>query len=189
MLSYTDLNKGVMFVMDGEPYTVLEYNFLRMQQRKPVVQTKIKNLVSGKITSKSFQQSDSFSEADIEKQPLTFLYSHREEHWFCEPENKSNRFSLKEEQIGDNAKFLKPNTGVTAYKFDDKIINIELPIKIDYKVKEAPPAYKGDTATGGNKSVVLENGISINVPAFINEGDIIRVNTETGTYVERAEKK
>jgi len=102
---------------------------------------------------------------------------------------KTARFSMKEKQLGDIAKFLKPNTEVLAYKFGDKIINIELPVKIDYKVVEAPPSYKGDTATGGSKTVKLENGLQIQVPMFINEGDVIRVNTSTGEYVERAEKK
>ena len=189
--------------MDGEPYLVLEYTFLRMQQRKPTVQTKLKNLITGKIVAKSFQGSDAFPEAEIEKQPITFLYANRDEFWFYEKGNppprlddqgesrraKTVRFSMKEEQLGDIAKFLKPNTEVVAYKFGDKIINIELPVKMDYKVIEAPPSYKGNTATGGSKTVKLENGLQINVPMFINEGDVIRVNTSTGEYVERAEKK
>ena len=192
-----------MFEMDGEPYLVLEYTFLRMQQRKPTVQTKLKNLITGKIVAKSFQGSDAFPEAEIEKQPIIFLYSNKGEFWFCEKGNppprlddqgesrraKTVRFSMKEEQLGDIAKFLKPNTEVVAYKFGDKIINIELPVKMDYKVIEAPPSYKGNTATGGSKTVKLENGLQINVPMFINEGDVIRVNTSTGEYVERAEKK
>ena len=189
MLSYTDLTKGVIFEMDGEPYLVLEYNFLRMQQRKPTVQTKLKNLITGKIVSKSFQGSDAYPEAEIEKQPIVFLYSSRGEFWFCEKGNPKNRFQLKEGSIADQAKFLKPNTEVLAFKFREKIINIELPVKIDYKVVEAPPSYKGDTATGGSKTVKLENGLMLNVPMFINEGDVVRINTSTGEYVERAEKK
>lgn len=189
MLSYTDLTKGTIFKMDGEPYLVLEYNFLRMQQRKPTVQTKLKNLITGKIVAKSFQGSDAYPEAEIEKQPIIFLYSNRGEFWFCEKGNPKNRFQLKEEAIADQAKFLKPNTEAIAYKFGDKIINIELPVKMEYKVTEAPPSYKGNTATGGSKTVKLENGLQIQVPMFINEGDIVRLNTSTGEYVERAEKK
>lgn len=189
MLSYTDLTKGIVFVMDGEPYLVLEYNFLRMQQRKPTVQTKLKNLITGKIVAKSFQGSDSFEEAEIDKQPIMFLYSSRGEFWFCKTGNPKNRFQLKKETVVDQAKFLKPNTELIAYKFMDKIINLELPVKMDYKVVEAPPSYKGDTATGGSKTVKLENDLQIQVPMFINEGDVIRVNTSTGEYVERAEKK
>ena len=189
MLSYTDLTKGIIFEMDGEPYIVLEYNFLRMQQRKPTVQTKLKNLITGKIVAKSFQGSDAYPEAEIEKQPITFLYENKGEFWFCEKSNPKNRFQLKEDILGGQGKFLKPNTEVFAYKFGDKIINIDLPVKMDYKVVEAPPSYKGDTATGGSKTIKLENGLQIQVPMFINEGDSIRVNTSTGEYVERTEKK
>lgn len=189
MLSYTDLTKGVIFEMEGEPYIVLEYNFLRMQQRKPTVQTKLKNLITGKVVSKSFQGSDAFPEAEIEKQPITFLYAHRDEFWFSEKGNPQNRFALKSENLGDATKYLKSNTDAIAYKFGEKIINIELPVKMDYKVTEAPPSYKGNTATGGSKTVKLENGLQIQVPMFINEGDIVHLNTETGEYVERAEKK
>lgn len=189
MLSYTDLTKGTVFEMEGEPYIVLEYRFLRMQQRKPTVQTKLKNLITGKIVAKSFQGSDTFPEAKIEKQSITFLYSNRGEFWFCEKDNPKNRFQLKEDAVADQGKFLKPNTEIIAYKFGEKIINIELPVKMDYKVVEAPPSYKGNTATGGSKTVKLENGLQIQVPMFINEGDVIRLNTSTGEYVERAEKK
>ena len=189
MLSYTDLTKGTIFVMDGEPYIVLEYAFLRMQQRRPTSQTKLKNLITGKITTRTFQQSDAFPEAEIDKQPIIFLYFSRGEYWFRDKADAKLRFALKEEAIGEAAKFLKPNTDILAYKFGEKILNIELPVKMDYLVKEAPPSYKGDTATGGSKTVVLENNLSMNVPMFINEGDIIRVNTETGEYTERVEKK
>ncbi|MEK7559819.1 MAG: hypothetical protein AAB522_00760 [Patescibacteria group bacterium] len=189
MLSYTDLTKGTIFVMNGEPYEVLEYAFLRMQQRRPTVQTKLRNLISGKISTQTFQQSDSFAEANIEKELVVFIYSSRGEHYFHKKSDKSARFSLGDEILGDKAKFLKPNIECIAYKFGDKIINLELPVKIDYLVAEAPPSYKGDTAAGGSKSVVLENGLQINVPMFINEGDTIRVNTQSGEYSERAEKK
>ena len=189
MLSYTDLTKGTMFVMEGEPYIVLEYTFLRMQQRKPTVQTKLKNLITGKIVSKAFQGSDSFPEAEIDKQPITFLYSNKGEFWFCEKGNPKNRFTMAEEAMADQAKFLKPNTDVVAFKFGERTINVEIPVKMDYKVVEAPPSYKGDTATGGSKTVKLENGLMMQVPMFINEGDVIRVNTETVEYVERTEKK
>lgn len=189
MLSYTDVTKGVIFVMDGEPYLVLDYAFLRMQQRRPTSQVKARNLITGKIVQRTFQQSDQFSNAEIEKEPLNYLYSHRGDYVFTDPKNSKNRITFKEDQIGESAKYLKSNIRVTAYKFNGKIINIELPIKIDYEVKEAPPGFKGDTATGGSKTVILENNLAINVPMFINEGDIVRINTESGEYTERVEKK
>jgi|SRR3989344_4283588 len=188
MLTYSDLKKGVLFVLDGEPYEVLEYEFLRMQQRKPVAKTKIKSLMTGKVHERNFHYSDNFEEAHIEKESVKYLYNHRGEFWFSEADNPSKRFTLKEDAIGEPAKFLKPNTEVTAVKFGDKIINIEIPIKMDLKVKEAPPGIRGDTAQGGTKAATLESGAIINVPLFVNAGDIVRVNTETGAYVERVEK-
>ncbi len=185
---YTDLKPGTCIVMDGQPCVVLEYEFLRMQQRKPVVKTKLRNLISGSISERSWQPSDDIKEAEIERQKSKFLYSHRGEFWFTEANNPKSRFSLKEEFIGSMKDFLKSNLEVIAIKFDDKIIGIELPIKVDYKVVEAPPAIKGNTAQGGTKTVVIETGIKVAAPLFINEGDIIKINTQSGQYVERAEK-
>lgn len=189
MLSYTDLTKGTMFVMDRQPYIVLEYAFLRMQQRRPTSKVKARNLITGKTGEYTFQQSDSFEEADIEKKPLNYLYSHRGDYVFVDSNDPKNRIAFKEERIGEQAKYLKPDVTVTAYVFDEKIINIELPVKIDYEVKEAPPSFKGNTATGGSKTVILDNGLSLNVPMFVNQGDVIRVNTETGIYTERVTKQ
>ncbi|MBI2633814.1 MAG: elongation factor P [Parcubacteria group bacterium] len=188
MLSYNELRPGKLFVLNGEPHRVLEYNFLRMQQRKPVAQLKIKNLASNKVLNYNAHENEKFEEAELESLPLTFLYSHRGEYWFSDPQNPKNRISLSEDVLGNITKFLRPNTEVKALKFGEKIIAIELPIKIDLKVVEAPPAIRGDTAQGGTKIVELETGAEISVPLFINEDDIVRVNTETGEYVERVTK-
>jgi len=188
MLSYNELKKGVIFVMDGEPYEVMEYEFLRMQQRKPVAKCKIKSLISGKITERNFHQSETFEEADILREEVKYLYNHRGEFWFSAKDNAANRFMLPENLVGPAGQFMKTNSPVVAYKFGDKIIAIKPPIKVDLKVKEAPPGFKGDTATGGTKKVTLETGAIVDVPLFINSGDIIRINTETGIYVERMEK-
>jgi len=188
MLSYTDLKKGVIFVYNGEPYEVLESNFLRMQQRKAVMQTKIRSLVSGKIIDRNWQASDEFEEAEIEKKRAVFIYANRGEYWFHEEGGPRNRFSLTAERIGEKSRYLKPNTAVTTLWFNGKVINVELPIKMDFEVIEAPPVIKGATAAGGTKQVVIEGGTKINVPLFVNVGDIVRINTETGEYVERVEK-
>jgi len=188
MLSYNDLIKGVLFILDNEPWEVLESHFLRMQQRKAVMQTKIKNLINGKIVDRNWQASDYFEEAEVEKIKAKFLYAHRQEFWFSELDNQKNRFSLKGEIIGESEKFLKPNLEISALKFGEKIIKIEMPVKADYKVIEAPPSIKGDTAQGGTKVVTLETGAKVSVPLFINEGDLIKVNTQSGDYVERIDK-
>ncbi len=188
MLTYNDLKNGVLFVLEGQPYEVLEYEFLRMQQRKPVAKTRIKNLITGKIVERNFHQNESFAEAEIEKETIKYLYNHRGEYWFSTPKDPSNRFSMTEEQIGESAKFLKTNIEVTAMKFQDQIIRVKPPIKIDLKIKETPPGERGNTAQGGTKIATLETGATIPVPLFVNTGDVIRVNTETGAYVERVEK-
>ncbi len=188
MLSYNELKVGTLFIKDGDPYEVLDYQFIRMQQRKPVTQLKIKNLISGKVQNYSAHQNESFKEAKIEIVPVNFIYQNKGEYWFHELNNPKNRFCLTENTVGETGKFLKPNTEVKSFKFGEKIINIELPIKLDLKVIEAPPAIKGDTAQGGTKTITLETGAKVNVPFFIQEGDIVKINTTTGDYVERVSK-
>ncbi len=183
--AYTDLTKGILFIMDGAPYEVLESHFLRMQQRKAVVQTRIRNLITGKILDRNFQPSDSFEEAEILKKNAVFVYANRGEYWFHEEGNPKNRFSIPGELIGEQGQFLKANTKVMTMMFNEKVIKVELPVKMDFKVIEAPPSIKGNTAQGGTKVVTLEGGAKVNAPLFVNEGDMVRVNTSTGQYVER----
>jgi elongation factor P len=188
MLDYNDLKIGTTFLYEGQPYEVMEYSFLRMQQRKPVAQVKMRNLLNGKIIERNFHMNEKFEDVEIEKQPIKFLYHHRDEYWFSEKNDPSKRFSLKVDVLGDPAKFLKANTEVVAIKWDDKIINVSIPIKMDLAVKETPPGERGNTAQGGSKVAELETGAKINVPLFVNTGDVIKVNTQTGEYVERVEK-
>ncbi len=188
MLSYTDLKKGIIFLKDGDPYEVLEASFSRMQQRKAVVNTKIRNITTGKTYDVTLQASDSFEEAEIERNPLVFLYGHRDEYVFIDPQNKKNRYTLAKNALGEKIKWLKPNTEVAAVFFGEKLLNITLPIKMDLKVTEAPPGVQGDRSNSGNKSITLETGATIQAPLFINTDDIVRVNTETGEYAERVQK-
>lgn len=189
MLSINDLKHGVVVVIDGNPYVVSEVKHLHMGRGGSSVQTKIKNLQTGQVFSRNFKPADSFEEAEMEKMKSRFLYGSRGVYWFDEVGNPQNRFSFKNEELGEEAvKFLKSNLEVVALKFNGKFINIELPIKVDFKVVEAPPSIRGDTAQGGNKLATVETGAKILVPLFINEGDIIRVNTQLGEYVERVEK-
>lgn len=189
-LSYNELKIGTVFTKneDPDPYEVLEYAFIRMQQRKPVAQLKIKNLLTGKVQDYAAHQNETFREAEIDVVPVTFIYHNRDEYWFHEKGNPKARFSLKDDVLGGAGQYLKQNTEIKSFKFGEKLVNIEIPVKMDFKVTEAPPAIKGNTAQGGNKSVTLETGAKVDVPLFINEGDIVRVNTTTGDYVERVEK-
>lgn len=188
MLVYTDLKPGTKIILNSQPYVVLEYSFVRKQQRKPVVQTKIKNLITGQVVERGFYPRDVIEEAEVEIKEVKFLYSSRGEFWFCLPDDQRDRFSIDTGLLGNAVKFLKPNSLVKSSVFNGKIIGLEVPVKVELKVKSAPPAVRGNTAQGVTKQVELETGVHLTVPIFINEGDILRVNTERGEYVERVSK-
>lgn len=188
ILSYNEIVQKKIIVYNGEPYEVLSSHVFRMQQRKPVNQTKLKHLVSGKVLEISFHQSESVPEADISRMQATYLYTNRGESWFAEEGNPKHRFAFPEAAVGDKVKWLIQNAPVEVMLYNEEPMTIIIPIKVELKVVEAPPAVKGDTATGGNKQVKLESGAVVNTPLFINEGDVLRINTDTGEYVERAEK-
>jgi len=188
MLSYNDLKVGVVFLYEGRPYEVISFATLRKQQRKPVAQTQIKNLITGKILDRNFHMNETFEEADVEKRPAKYLYNSRGEYWFSAIDNPSARFSMTEEVAGTQAQFTKPNTELTALYWNDDPINILWPIKAELSIEETVPGEKGNTTSGGTKAAKLETGATIQVPLFINNGDVVRINTATGEYAERVEK-
>lgn len=185
MLRYNELKKGVIFLLNGEPYKVLEYSFSKLHRGRPIVKTKIENLKTGVIISRNFQQSEEFEEAEVETKEIKFIYEHRGKCVFSQVDNPSKRFELESEVLGRSKKYLKSNTKIEAIFFEGKIINIKLPIKMDFKVIECPPAFKGDTAQAGRKIAILETGTKVDVPMFIKAGDTIRINTQEDKYVER----
>lgn len=185
MLTHTDLKKGTQFIYEGQPWQVLESLHVKMAQRRPVVQTKIRNLITGAVQERNFQQGDMFKEAELAKIEIKFLYYNRGQYFFCEAKDPSKRFFFTEEQVGDQARFLKQNSLVQGLVFQGKIINIISPIKANLAVKETSPGVRGDRSQGGTKAAVLESGATIQVPLFIEEGDVVEVNTETGDYVRR----
>jgi len=188
MLDINDLEKGSSIIMDGDPFIVLEISHQHVGRGGSSVQTKLKNLRTGQVLSRNFKPADEFEEAEVEELKSKYLYASKGEFWFCESANPGKRFSLTEETVGDQKDFLKADMEVVALIFNEKIFAVRLPVKMEYRVAEAPPAIKGNTAQGGTKVVVLESGAKVNVPMFINENDIIRVNTQTGEYAERVEK-
>ncbi len=174
---------------EGQPYEVLEFRQMGKSQDVVVAQTKIRNLLNGRTIPKNFHQGEMFEEAEVTKFQAKFIYGNRGKFVFCEAGNPSKRFELTEEQIGDEAKFLIPNVEVEGAMFQEKVIRIRPPIKMQLCVKEAPPGVQGDRSQGGTKLVTLETGAPLNVPLFIETGDVIEVNTETSEYVRRIEKR
>ena len=192
MLEYNEITERKYIILDGEPWEVLSSHVFRKQQRKPVNATKLRNMLSGRVTERSFHQSEKVEEADISTRKIKFLYQNKGEYWFCEEKDPSKRFELDEAILGVGVRFIKNNTLADALVFNDPdvdgdgiIIGVKTPITVELKVTEAFDAVKGDTATGGSKTVTLETGAVINVPLFVKQGDTIRINTETGEYRER----
>ncbi len=188
LLEYNEVTEKRFIVLDGAPYEVLSSHVFRKQQRKPVNATKLKNLMTGKVTEYSFHQSEKIEEAEIDSKEVKYLYNNRGEWWFSEANDPSKRFKVAEEQVGPQGKFLKPNSVIEQLLFQEKPMGFKFPVIVELKVTEAPPSIKGDTATGGTKTVVLETGAEINAPLFVDAGDIIKINTETGEYRERVGK-
>lgn len=184
-LDFSDLKKGAIIVWNSEPHEIVWSNFMRMQQRKPVMQVKMRNLMTGKVVEYSFKSGERVEGADIEKKKAQYLYADAEGAHFMDQESFET-IIIGKEISGEQVGYLKEGEQATLEFFDEKPISIELPVKIELKVKSTPPGIKGDTATGGTKPATLETGLTVNVPLFIKEGDIVRVNTETGEYVERA---
>lgn len=193
-LDYNEIKERRIIVLYGEPHEVLSSHIARKQQGKPTNQVKLRNLTTGVTRQEVFRMTDTAEEADVTKRKSVFMYKkdNRQtgtvEYWFNSEKDRADRFQISGAVIEDKAKFLKEGTLVDAIFFgDDRVIGVNLPVKMDLKVVEAPAAVKGDTARGGGtKAAIVETGASIQVPLFIAEGDIIRVNTETEEYVERA---
>lgn len=185
MLEYNEITERKYIVYEDQPYEVLSSHVFRKQQRKPVNAVKMRNFITGGIKEVSFHVSEKVEEADISNRDIKFLYANKGEYWFCEATDPSKRFTLPAAVLGDGMRFVKANSIIPALVFDDQIIGVKIPIKVELKVTEANPAVRGDTVKGGNKIVTLETGATVNVPMFIEQGDVIRINTDTGEYTDR----
>lgn len=186
MLTMNDLKLGTVIAYRGAPYVVTYSQHVQMGRGSAVVRTKLKNLISGSVLEETFKGGDKFEEADLSRKPVNFLYRDGENFAFMDNESYE-QFSLPENQIGDISKFVGEGSDVAVMYFEGKPVSIALPTKVELKVVSAPPGVRGDTAQGKvTKQVTLETGLLLNVPIFVKEGDVLRVNTETGEYVERA---
>ncbi|MDO8560515.1 MAG: elongation factor P [bacterium] len=183
--SLNDIKQGVAIIYGSEPYVVLHANFVRMQQRKPVMQTKLRNLINGKVLEITFKPGDRVEEAEVGRKDATFLYTTDTEAYFMDGET-FEQVSLSREDVAAALPFLREGTPLELRTFNDKAVGIDLPPKMDFKITAAPEAVKGDSAQGRvTKVATIETGAEVAVPLFINEGDVVRINTQTGEYVER----
>lgn len=184
ILAFGDIRKGKVIVLDGEPYFVVSAEFLRKQQRRPVVRSILKHVRTDQTREHSFQQSDKVAEADIERKKYQFLYKN-ETHYTFMDQATYEQIELATASVGDIAQYMLEGQEVEILFFDGNPVTIDMPIKVERKVVEAPPGIKGDTSANVMKDVVIEGQVRIKAPLFIKEGDSIRIDTRTGTYVER----
>ena len=188
ILSYNEITIKKVIIHEGEPCLVVSSHVFRKQQRKPVNITKLKGLKSGRSLEVTFHQNETVEEAGLETKKVTFIYKKPGEYWFHAADKPSERFTLSEDLVGDQGRFLKERSDIDSLVFNEEVIGLKFPIKMELKVKIAMDAVKGNSSSGAQKEVTLETGATIMVPMFINEGDILSINTETGDYSERVEK-
>ena len=184
-LSHTEVRKGTIISLNGEPYEVMQHAHSFKGRGGSVMQTRLRNLKNGTLLQKTFHAKDEVEEASIEKEDAFFVYANRGKCIFAK-ENKE-RLQIDEKSISEKIPYLKENTPVTILFFNEDPISVSIPIKVNLKVKESPPGIRGDRSQGGTKTVTVETGALIEVPLFVKEGDVIEINTETGEYVRRVQ--
>lgn len=184
MLNLNKIKTGKVIQVNNEPYLVTKTDHHKMGRGGAVLKIKLKNLINGSVLDKTFQGSERCEEANTETKKANFMYSDEQNANFIDNETYE-QFTIPLEQIGNKQKFLKQGTDIDVLYFKDKPVAIDLPIKMEFKVISAPPGVRGNSASNVTKQIELETSTKINAPLFVNEGDVIRINTETGEYVER----
>ena len=184
-MDLNDLKIGTIILWEKQPVQVIWSNRMRTAQRKPVMQTKLKNVITGKVYEYSFKFGESIDEADVAREKASFLYADAEGTHFMNNETFETVDIAKDVTL-EQEKFLKESMEVSILRFNNKPVSIELPIKVELKVTEAPPDTKGNSGGNVTKPIILETGLTVNAPMFIKEGDTVRVDTRDGSYVERA---
>ncbi len=184
-MTYTDLSSGVIFLLEDTPYIVVTAEFHRMQARKAVVRTTIRNMLTGNLLQKTFTASDKFNPAPISEVQVNFLYKETEFYFFMDNETYE-QMSIDAEDLEAQLPFLLPNTDVQINFHNESPIGIELPGSVVLEVVDTEGVVKGQTASGSGKPAITETGHKITVPTFVSTGEKVRVNTDTGEYMERA---
>ena len=184
MISTNDFHTGLTIELDGDIYMVIDFQHVKPGKGSAFVRSKLKNLRSGSTTERTFRAGEKVPRALIERKEMEYLYASGEEYIFMDTESYE-QISLSRQTLGDNLKYLKENMQLNILLFKGEIIGLELPNSVELKVVETEPGFKGDTAAGGSKPAKLETGLVVQVPFFINEGDVLRIDTRTGEYLER----
>ncbi|MGI6361899.1 MAG: elongation factor P [Bacillota bacterium] len=185
MISSNDFKTGVSIEIDGDAYQVVEFQHVKPGKGAAFVRSKLKNARTGAVIERTFQAGEKIPKAHLDRREMQYLYHDGESYVVMDMETY-DQINLSEEQIGDGKNYLKENMILMVLFFKDKIIGVDMPGQVELEVVETEPGIKGDTASGGNKPATLETGYVLRVPFFINVGDVLRINTKTGEYLERA---
>ncbi len=184
MVSAGDFRNGLTVEIEGNVYQVIEFQHVKPGKGAAFVRTKLKNIKSSGVIEKSFRPTEKFPQAHIERKEMQYLYSDGEFYNFMDTET-FDQIALSQDQVGDSLKFVKENEMVKILSHNKEVFAIEPPISVELEVTETEPGFKGDTATGGNKPAIVETGAKINVPLFVEIGNIIQIDTRTGEYLKR----
>lgn len=185
MISAGDFRNGVTFEMDGNVVQIIEFQHVKPGKGAAFVRTKIRNVISGAVTEKTFNPTDKYPTAFVERKDMQYLYRDGDLYYFMDNETYEN-IPISASTLGNNFKFVKENMDVKVLSYKGNVFGVEPPFFIELEVTQTDPGFKGDTATNATKPATLETGAEIRVPLFINEGDHIKVDTRTGEYMERA---
>jgi len=183
MISGSEVRKGITIELDGELYQVVEYQHIKMK-RTALARLKLRDIRAGHIIERTFQTTEKFIRARLDYRRMQYLYNDGNLYYFMDEENYE-QMPLSTTQLGDTVNYLKEGMSLEVSSYKDELVGVEIPITIELQVIDTGPAFKGDTATAGNKPAELETGITIQVPLFINTGDTIKVDTRSGSYLER----
>ena len=184
MISSGDLRKGIVIELDEELYQVLDYHHIKVGRGSAQTRLKLRDIHAGHITERTFPSGEKFTRAHLDYRSMQYLYNDGNLYYFMDEENYE-QMPLNATQLGDTLNYLKEGMSLQVSSYKGEVLGVELPTAVELKVIDTGPGFKGDTATAGNKPATLETGITIQVPLFVNTGDVIKVDTRTGSYLER----
>lgn len=184
MISTSQFKNGVIILFDKQMCEILDYQLVKMQQRQPIVRTRLRNIQSGSVLEQAFRSGDKFEEVTLEERAIQFLYHEGNKYYFMDSESY-HEVVVSQSMLGDKVNYLKDNSEVSGRFSGEKLILVELPSSVELKVTETEPGVRGDTAKSGTKPATVETGAIFKVPLFVNPSDSIRVDTRTGQYLER----
>jgi elongation factor P len=184
VIDTSEFRKGLKIEIDGDPYEIVEFQHVKPGKGSAFVRTTIRNLITGRVLEPTFKSGDKVGKPDLEERDMQYLYKEGEDYYFMDTKSYEQTF-LGEKVLGEAKNFLKENINASVLFFNGKAIGVSLPNSVDLKVTQCDPGVRGDTVSGALKPATLETGYTVNVPLFINEGDILKIDTRDGKYLTR----